>query len=753
MKLRTKALALFLLTIKVASAQDFDNYKNIKNTGNLPAEYTNFASEQYKQNVQEQKNKNDKNVKLKDKKEFLLESNFAVSDLLRGGRILFNSPVNDYINKIVDKLLESNPKLSNEVKVYVVQSPSVNAFAFNDGKIFVNMGLLAHVKSEAQLAFILAHEISHYAKGHSFNIFVERKKIQKGIDEYEDLDDADKIFASNSYNKEQEIEADAEGLKLFAKTQYNMDEPKKALDMLHYADEPFENRFLPSSYISRPYMMLPKVYWPDTAEDYTIKDGNLESGDDEEDGEKEDDANSTHPGIAKRIRTLDKVNLGNNEREGGLLFVVSEKDFYLTQKIARFELCRLYSLNFRPIENLYTIYLLEKDNPNSKYLAEAKLRSLYQIITAVNKGYRKSILSKPDKVQGEIQKLHYAFYNMTKEEVSVVCLRMAWDIKTQYSFSDKSATNDYTKSIVYSFANNISTKYSYFKKEYNDSLIQSWYLQTPVENKTSDGKSKKNKSKYGKIKHKGTFAIYSMIPYLTTNDFKDYFLEVTDKIDEKTKEDEDTESDFEKTKASIKITKTKNLGIKKLVFLDPNYLVIDQRKAQSTRYIESEQKESQFKSTIVKCTEAAKIDADFIIPAEINNSDDYNEYTLIKSRMIECFNNEDFKPLATDNSAINNFVEKHNTEYVAMLVDLAITDKKDGGDIAFGCIYSVLTYGIYLPFFIYNLTKPEHSNALVLAVYNVKTGEIKYGNIKYSAERDSKDLLTSELYNLLIKLK
>lgn len=751
MKINTTVLIGLLFLYKLSFSQDFDNYKSIKNTGTMPAEFTSFASEAYKQNVIAAKGKKNKEVKFKDEKAFLLESNFAITDLLRGGRILFNSPINDYINKVVDKLLESNPKLSKEIKVYVVQSSSVNAFTFSDGKIFINIGLLAHVGSEAQLAFILAHEISHYVKGHSFNIFVERKKIEKGVNEYEGLDEADKVFASNSYNKEQETEADAEALKLFAKTQYSMDEPKNALFMLHFADKPFENKFLESNYISRAYMQLPKVYWPDTVEDYTIDDANLTTGDDE-DSKKED--NSTHPSIDKRIRTLDKVNLGSNEREGGKMYLVSEKDFLATQKMARFELCRLYSLNYMPIENLYTIYLLEKNHPNSIYLAEAKLRSLYQIITAINKGYRKSILTKPEKVEGEIQKLHYAFYNMTKEEVSAVCLRMAWDIKVKYKIEENNHNNDFLQSIVYSFANNISTKYNYFKgeKDYNDSLVKSWYIQA-TDNKPIDKKGKKGKSKFNKVKHKGSFASYTMIPYLKTNDFKNYFLNVTDKIDEKTKEDEDTESDYEKTKASIKITKTKNLGIKKIVFLDPNYLVVDQRKKQSTRYIESEQKESDFKSTIVKCTDAAKIEADFIIPAEINNSEEYNEYSLIRTRMIECFNNEDIKPLSTDNEAIKRFTEKHNTEYVALLINLAITDKKDAQVILTGCLYTVVSYGLLLPFFIYQLSKPEKSNALILAVYNVKSGEIKYGNIKYSPERDSKDLLTSELYNLFTKLK
>lgn len=754
LKFKILVLSVFMFGAKLGFTQDFNHYQNIKNKGKLPTEYSNLASETYKKNVNQVKAGNDENIKLKDKKEFLLESNFAITELLRSGRILFNSPINDYVNKIVDKLLASNDNLSKTIKVYIVQSSIVNAFTFSDGKVFVNMGLLAHVKNEAQLAFILAHEISHYTKGHSYNIFVERKKIEKGVDEYEDFDESDKIFASNSFNKEQETEADAEGLKLFAKTDYNMEDAKKALEMLYYTEQPYDNVLLSADYFNKSFLTLPKVYLPDSADEFVVSDEKDETTDDDNTKQKENEANSTHPSISKRIRTLDKVNLGKYEREGGKSYLVSESEFHAIQKISRFELCRLYSLNFRPIENLYNIYLLEKEEPNSYYLALAKLRSLYQIVNATNKGYRKSVMIKPEKVYGELQKLHHFFYYMTKEELNAYCLRTAWDIKVQIKDDPKSASNDYVQSIVFGFANNISTKLSYFKsgKDYNDSLIQSWYV--PVgEKKSGEKPNKKGKSKFTKVKNKGTFANYTMIPYVTSPEFKDYFLEVSEKIDEKTKEDEDNETEIEKTKSSIKITKTKNLGITKLVFLDPNYLVIDQRKKQSNRYIEAEKKEIQFQSTLAKCADAAKIESEYIIPNEIKNSEEYNEYTTIRSRMNECLNNEDFKPLSTDIHEVNDFIKKHETEYVAVLVNLAITDQKDIDEFTYGCMYSILSYGLYLPIFIYSLTKPECSNAIVLAVFNIKTGEIKYGNIRYSKEKDNNDLLSSELYNLFIKLK
>lgn len=754
MKIKILIITACLLGSKLGISQDFNNYVNVKNTGSLPNEFKYSATEVYKQNVKKEQQKKDSDVKLKDKKEFLLESNFAITDLLRSGRILFNSPINSYVNKVADIVLQSNPTLSGKVKVYIVQSAAVNAFTFNDGKIFINMGLLAHLQNEAQLAFIIAHEVSHFTKGHSLNIFIERKKISKGVDQYEDFDESDKVFASNSYNKEQEIEADADGLRLFSKTGYDLAEARTALALLHYADQPFDNKKFSTDFFNRQYLQIPKIFVPDSIDDVNLFNETDVTGDEEDEKSNKKAESGTHPTISKRIRTLDKVNLGQFEHEGGQKFVVSESEFEAVRTTAQFELCRLYSLAYRPIENLYNIYLLEQKFPNNKYLLETKIKSYYQIISAVNKGYRSSIISKPDKLEGELQRIHGIFYAMSKEEVSALCLRHAWEIKLQLGITETSPLNAFMEGVVYSFANNISTKTSYFKtvKDFNDTLIQNWYKPAVADN--SEKKSKKNKSKFLKPKRKGgSFASYVMIPYLNNNDFKDYFNKVSSKIDEKTKEDEDNETEFEKTKASIKITKTKNLGIKNLVFLDPSYLVIDQRKKQSNRYIESEEKELTLKSTIQECASAAKIDAKFIMSSDIESSDEYNEFMTLKSRMNECFNNEDLKPLATDKEAIDLFAKKHNTQYVATLINVALADYRDSDGILYGCIFSVYSFGLYLPFFVYSLVTPENSNALVLAVYDVKSGEIKYGNIVYSSENDKNDLIKSELYNMLTKLK
>ncbi len=49
---------------------------------------------------------------------------------------------------------------------HVLEDPSLNAFAFPNGAIYVHTGLLARLDNEAQLATVLGHEISHVTQRH-----------------------------------------------------------------------------------------------------------------------------------------------------------------------------------------------------------------------------------------------------------------------------------------------------------------------------------------------------------------------------------------------------------------------------------------------------------------------------------------------------------------------------------------------------------------------------------------------------------
>jgi predicted Zn-dependent protease len=53
-----------------------------------------------------------------------------------------------------------------ESRFYVIEDAAINASALPDGTILVNTGLLGAMENEAQLAFVLSHEITHVVQAH-----------------------------------------------------------------------------------------------------------------------------------------------------------------------------------------------------------------------------------------------------------------------------------------------------------------------------------------------------------------------------------------------------------------------------------------------------------------------------------------------------------------------------------------------------------------------------------------------------------
>lgn len=80
---------------------------------------------------------------------------------------------NEYIQRYVRQLAEKiamNSDLRVPVKVSVLNSKEINAFALPGGFIFVQRGLLEAVEDEAQLAGVLGHEIAHAAARHGHKL-------------------------------------------------------------------------------------------------------------------------------------------------------------------------------------------------------------------------------------------------------------------------------------------------------------------------------------------------------------------------------------------------------------------------------------------------------------------------------------------------------------------------------------------------------------------------------------------------------
>lgn len=83
--------------------------------------------------------------------------------------VIDNKELTEYINRIGTRLVEKGGMEKYPFFFKVVQEDSINAFALPGGPMYVHTGLIKAADNEAQLAGVLAHELSHVVLRHGTN--------------------------------------------------------------------------------------------------------------------------------------------------------------------------------------------------------------------------------------------------------------------------------------------------------------------------------------------------------------------------------------------------------------------------------------------------------------------------------------------------------------------------------------------------------------------------------------------------------
>jgi predicted Zn-dependent protease len=96
------------------------------------------------------------------------------SRLLGAAPLAKDESLQRYVNRVGRWLALQTERPDLPWQFGVMEAPQLNAFAVPGGTIFVTRGLVERMRSEAELAGVLAHEISHVLRKHHL------KAIQKG---------------------------------------------------------------------------------------------------------------------------------------------------------------------------------------------------------------------------------------------------------------------------------------------------------------------------------------------------------------------------------------------------------------------------------------------------------------------------------------------------------------------------------------------------------------------------------------------
>ncbi len=104
-------------------------------------------------------------ARLPDEERVWFESVDVDRALRRSGALYDDKALDAYLQALLERLY---PEFKGVVRMRVVREPGLNAFALPNGSLYINMGLVARLENEAQLATVLAHEAAHFVHRHSF---------------------------------------------------------------------------------------------------------------------------------------------------------------------------------------------------------------------------------------------------------------------------------------------------------------------------------------------------------------------------------------------------------------------------------------------------------------------------------------------------------------------------------------------------------------------------------------------------------
>ncbi len=162
------------------------------------------------------------------------------------GLIYADTTLENYLTRIAQSLQTREVLAKIPISVKVIKSPSLNAFAYPNGRIYIHTGMIDQMQNEAQLAILLAHEMTHSTHRHAAQSFRSIKNktaflsaLQVGtfgfgwLGVFSGLLGGIGTMASVSgYSKDLETQADTVGFRLLVNAGYDPGEAPKLFELI-----------------------------------------------------------------------------------------------------------------------------------------------------------------------------------------------------------------------------------------------------------------------------------------------------------------------------------------------------------------------------------------------------------------------------------------------------------------------------------------------------------------------------------------
>ena len=356
-----------------------------------------------------------------------------IASLWQSDRSVTSSAEHQYLQSILQKITSVNSELKNtDARIIFSRDWWPNAYSMGDGTIAINAGLLIFLNNEAELVFVLCHELAHYYLQHTTNAIKkyvettnsetfqkELKRISKtefGVNRQIEQLSKSFAFTSRRHSRENEAAADKFAFQFMRKTGYDCKAIKSCLELLDKVDD---------SLIYKPFDLSQVFHFADYPfkKKWIQKESSIFGQLDEskEAGpQHEEDSLKTHPDCVKRIALL---NDSLQTSTAGQPFLVNENVFNKLKKDFYYEMMEQCYRGNKLSRNLYYSLLLLQSGENNQLAAHSVARclnTLYEnqkahklgsMVDSENKNYREeynALLRMLDQLRlDEIASLNY----------------------------------------------------------------------------------------------------------------------------------------------------------------------------------------------------------------------------------------------------------------------------------------------------------------------------------------------------------
>jgi len=189
------------------------------------------------------------------KSELVIGESLALEGIKRYGLPVKNTGLQKYVNLVGNAVARNGVRPSIPYHFVVLESPLYNAFSCPGGIIFISSVLIKAMGDEAQLAGVLAHEVSHVGHKHALSS-LKRAKFFEGVgkitaatmaeDKGKELQSLigglQTVLFDKGLDQQMEYEADLSGLETAYRTGYDPQGFIRVLEMLQTREASAQKR-------------------------------------------------------------------------------------------------------------------------------------------------------------------------------------------------------------------------------------------------------------------------------------------------------------------------------------------------------------------------------------------------------------------------------------------------------------------------------------------------------------------------------